>query len=86
MKDNMNYRMIKITAGMTGEFEIISTNAPDQLIEKQLKDNIKREENLKPIENPYGIIEKEGYTVNLIGCHSIDEEPTIDKEFDYYDY
>ena len=34
---NMNgYRTIKITAGMTQEFEIIWTNAPDHVIKAQL--------------------------------------------------
>ena len=37
MVEDMNgYRTIKITAGMTQEFEIIWTNAPDHVIKAQL--------------------------------------------------
>lgn len=85
------YRTIKITAGMTQEFEIISTNAPDHVIKAQLMYIAACEEEGKEIpENPYGMIKEFGYTVNLIGCQDDLsqedlEEAIIDKEFDYYD-
>lgn len=86
------YRTIKITAGMTQEFEIISTNAPDYVIKAQLMYIAVCEEEGKQVpENPYGMIEEFGYTVNLIGCQDdFDSEDMktaiIDKEFDYYDF
>ena len=86
------YRTIKITAGMTQEFEIISTNAPDHVIKAQLMYIAACEEEGKEIpENPYGMIEEFGYVANVIGCQddfdSEDMETAIiDAEFDYYDF
>ena len=85
------FRTIKITAGMTQEFEIIWTDAPNELIEKQLTYNGKMEIEGKIIKNPYGIIEENGYTVNALGSNDSMtyedlEEVIIDEEFDYYDY
>ena len=91
-KRTEGYRTIKITAGMTQEFEIISTNAPDHVIKAQLMYIAACEEEGKEVpENPYGIIEEFGYTVNLIGCQDDLsqedlEEAIIDKEFDYYNF
>lgn len=84
------FRTVKITAGMTQEFEIINTNAPDHVIKMQLMyiSTCKEEGKTVPA-NPYGIIEEFGYTVNCIGnqdtCNGTNEENTIDVEFDYYD-
>lgn len=85
------FRTIKITAGMTQEFEIIWTDAPNELIEKQLAYNGKLETEGKVIDNSYGIIEENGYTVNALGSNDSMtyedlEEVIIDEEFDYYDY
>ena len=85
------YRTIKITAGMTQEFEIIWTNAPDQVIKAQLMYIVACEEEGKQVpENPYGMIEEFGYVVNVIGNQdnltTEDlEDVIIDAEFDYYD-
>lgn len=84
------FRTIKITAGMTQEFEIISTDAPDYVIKAQLTYNNACEEEGKTIENPYYVIEELGYTANCLGCQddfdSEDMETSIiDAEFDYYD-
>lgn len=85
------FRTVKITAGMTQEFEIISTNAPDHIIKAQLMYISACEEEGKEVaENPYNMIEEFGYTVNLIGCQDnfdIEDMETaiIDAEFDYYD-
>ena len=90
--DDMNgYRTIKITAGMTQEFEIIWTNAPDHVIKAQLMYIAACEEEGKQVlENPYGMIEEFGYVVNVIGSQdSLTtedlEDAIIDAEFDYYD-
>lgn len=62
------YRTIKITAGMTQEFEIIWTNAPDHVIKAQLMYIAACEEEGKQVpENPYGMIEEFGYVANAIG-------------------
>lgn len=84
----MKSRTIKISAGMTGEFEVIKTDATDEVIEKQLAENSKLEEKGKVIDDPYGIIKDYGYKIDLVGCQDdIDlEEIKIDVEFDYYDY
>lgn len=87
---NEGFRTIKITAGMTQEFEIISTDAPDYVIKAQLTYNNAYEEEGKEIENPYYVIEELGYKVNCLGCQddfdSEDMETAIiDAEFDYYD-
>lgn len=84
------FRTIKITAGMTQEFEIIWTDAPDYVIKAQLTYNNACEEEGKTIENPYYVIEELGYTANCLGCQvdfdSEDMETAIiDAEFDYYD-
>jgi len=84
------FRIVKITAGMIQEYEIISTDAPDHVIKAQLMYISACEEEGKIVpENPYGMIEDFGYTVNLIGCQddfSFDDMETaiIDVEFDYY--
>ena len=92
MVDDMNgYRTIKITAGMTQEFEIIWTNASDHVIKAQLMYIAACEEEGKQVpENPYGIIEEIGYVANGIGSQdSLTtedlEDVIIDAEFDYYD-
>ena len=85
LKDNVNgyNRIIMIYAGMTGEFEVIKTNAPNEVIEEQLRANAKDEH-----VDPYDIIEANGYYVDCLGCHDdLDiEDLEIDKKFDYYDY
>ena len=80
------YRTIKITAGMTQEFEIIWTNAPDHVIKAQLMYIAACEEEGKQVpENPYGMIEEFGYVANVIGNQDGTEDAIIDAEFDYYD-
>ena len=84
------YRTIKITAGMTQEFEIMWTNAPDYVIKAQLMYIAACEEEGKQVlENPYGMIEEFGYVANVIGSQdSLTtedlEDAIIDEEFDYY--
>lgn len=85
------FRTVKITAGMTQEFEIIMTNAPDHVIKAQLMYISACEEEGKEVpENPYGMVEDFGYVANVI-CSQDDfnaddlSEMIIDAEFDYYD-
>ena len=84
------FRTVKFTAGMTQEFEIISTDAPDSVIKANLQYINTCEENGEQIENPYAVIEAMGFKVNCLGCQddfdSEDMETAIiDAEFDYYD-
>lgn len=84
------FRTVKLYGGMTGEFELISTDAPDSVIKANLQYINTCEENGEQIENPYAVIEAMGFKVNCLGCQddfdSEDMETAIiDVEFDYYD-
>lgn len=84
------FRVIKITAGMTQEFEIILTNAPNAVIKANLQYVSTQEEEGNSIDNPYQVIEAMGFTVTCLGCqddfNSEDlENAVIDEYFDYYD-
>lgn len=87
----MKFRNIKITAGMTMEYEIITTNAPDCVIEANLKYNSCLQEEGEKINNPYEVIEAMGYKAICIGSQDdfdFDDlkEMNVEAEFDYYDY
>ena len=57
---NKNMRVVKITAGMTQEFEIIHTDAPDHVIKAQMMYiSACEEEGKKVPENPYDLIGEE---------------------------
>ena len=85
-------RTIKMTAGMTQEFEIIKTTAPDHVIKAQLMYISACEEEGKEVpENPYDMIVEFGYYVTVVGSQdSLSEEDletiTINAEFDYHDF
>lgn len=84
------FRVIKLYAGMVPEFEIISTNAPDSVIEANLRFINICEEKGEPIEEPYTIIKSMGYEVNELGSQDTFttedvEEMGLDAAFDYYD-
>lgn len=83
-----NNRLICLTSGMLGEFEIIKTNATDGLIEEQLRLNCRKEVDREEIDEAYGLIEEQGYTVELVGSHSsMDDIPDeVNNTFDWYDY
>ena len=90
--DVKSFRTVKITAGMTQEFEIISTDAPDHVLKAQLVYISACEEEGRAVpENSYSMVEEFGYSVTVIGCqddfnfHTLDEL-IIDAEFDYYDF
>ena len=78
--------IIKIRAGMIPECEIIITNAPIEVVEIQLRINCVREENGKPIDNPYNYVEQKGYTVDYIEDTHFFDEDKIDHFLDWYDY
>jgi hypothetical protein len=80
---------VNIYAGMTGDYQVIRTDAPKELIEKQLQHNNELEEKCETIDNPYSLLEQKGYAVELV-CSSDDSIDIytieIDFELDYYDY
>lgn len=78
--------IIKITAGMMPECEIIVTNAPIEVVEIQLSINCTREEKGEPIDNPYDYVELRGYTVDYIEDTDFFDEDKIDHFLDWYDY
>lgn len=82
------FRTVKLMAGLTPEYEIISTNAPDSVIKAGMSYVNFCSEAGENIENSYAVIEAMGYVVNLIGCQEDFEEDdlkevVIDAEFDY---
>lgn len=85
-----NLRIIKLFAGLTEEFEIIETDAPDSVIVANISYINNCLENASFPEDPYEVIKAMGYHVTLMGSHEdYDNEVVmriIDKEFDYYKY
>lgn len=61
-------RLIRIFFGVNDEFVLISTKAPDVLIELQLKKNNDARQNGKIINDPYAFLKECGYDVFIIGC------------------
>lgn len=86
--DGNEFRMIKLNAGMTMEFEVIETNAPDSVIMANMTYISACQENGEQIDNPYAVIEAMGYGVELIGNQDTIKPWSleIDAEFDYYDF
>lgn len=82
------FRIVKLSAGMTMEFEIIKTNAPDSVIMANMTYISACQEDMEDIDNPYAVIESMGYEVELIGNQDTmdSDEVVVDKEFDYYEY
>lgn len=68
------------SSGMAEEYEIIRTDAPNQVIEEQLKRYYDGE--------PYELLTNSGYAVEIVGSqYDFDDGlPDIDKEFDLYGY
>lgn len=85
-RNDFGARSVCITAGCNEEFEVIRTDAPKEVIEIQIKLNCYNEEYGKVIENPYGILESEGYTVEIIGNQDTMKEPSNVERYDWYDY
>lgn len=76
----------KLYAGMTGEFEILKTDAPEGVV----VDYILASGNMNLPENdPEKFFTNHGYFVDFIACQYDDElskEITVDQEIDIYDY
>ena len=80
-------RLIYFTYVMSEEYEVIRTDAPNELIEEQLRLNCKREMEGETVQS-YDLLEEKGYTVELVGSHmSVHDMPSgIDATFDWLDY
>ena len=91
MAEKRKYRLVKFSAGMTQELEVITTNAPNPVIEANLKYISCLRKEGETIKNPYEVIESMGYKVICIGSqddfdYNDLKEMDIQAEFDYYDY
>ena len=76
----------KLYAGMTGEFEILNTNAPESVV----IDYIVAAGNMDlPGDDPEKFFTDRGYSVDFFVCQDDDdlaEEIAVDQEIDVYDY
>lgn len=85
-----NVRSIRIHAGMTGECEIIRTDAPDCIIEAQIRENSNKQENGTVIVDPYALIKSKGFTIEVVMNSELDAECNmevpVDAEFDLHQY
>lgn len=74
---------IKLYAGMTGEFEVLKTDAPENIV----IDYIVACSNMTLPENdPELFFTEKGYHIEFLGCQYDDLEINFDKEIDIYDY
>lgn len=76
----------KLYAGMTCEFEILNTNAPESTV----IDYIIAAGNMRlPDDDPEKFFMDRGYSVDFLACQDDDElaeEIAVDREIDVYDY
>lgn len=84
-------RIIRLYADMTGEFEVIQTDAPDKVIEKQLYENMLKLENLEQVDkDAYTFIKSQGYIVKVLGNEDDFDLKEVkgfaDAEFNICDY
>lgn len=77
-------RTIKLYAGMTGEFEILRSDAPDSVIIQYIQ---ACNTDILPENDPDLFFSLSGYFVQFLACQYDDcEEIEIDIEFDTYNY
>ena len=84
----MKSRIIEIYGGMTGEYEIILTNATNEQIEEQIKIISYLLDFDECLINPYALLESYGCEVIVLGSQDDDlrSQIEIDDEFDFYSY
>lgn len=79
-------KIYKLYAGMTGEFEILKTDAPESVV----IDYIIAASNANlPEDDPEKFFTDRGYYIDFLACQDDDEiadEIAIDQEIDVYDY
>ena len=76
----------KLYAGMTGEFEILNTNAPESVVIGYI---IAAGNMSLPDDDPEKFFVDRGYSVDFLACQDDDdlaEEIAVDQEIDVYDY
>ena len=80
------YKTYKLYAGMTGEFEILKTDAPESVV----IDYIIAAGNVDlPEDDPEKFFTDRGHAVDFLACQDNDdlaEEIAVDQEIDVYDY
>lgn len=73
----------KLYAGMTGEFEIIRTDAPESVVIDYI---IACSDMELPENDPELFFTKKGYRIEFLGCQYDDIDINFDAEIDTYDY
>lgn len=74
---------VKIYAGMTGEYEIIETDAPKETIIEYI---ITCSNGTLPDDDPKKFFEERGFCIDFLACQYDDLEIKCDYELDSYDY
>lgn len=89
-RNNPDMRIMKIFAGMDGQYEMIASDAPDYIIGQQLLIDMTMEAEGFTIDDPYSFIKIAGYTCKYL--YSQDDalnwelEYDYNKSFDWYDF
>lgn len=84
------FRNIKLYGGMTGEYEVIKTDAPNSAIKAEIvyhNASVDDDDYEWTKQIVYPIMTALGYSVECLGCQNDfeDESIEIDASFDYYD-
>ena len=79
-------KIYKIYGGMTGEYEIFRTDAPENVVIEYVWSCAN---DMLPDNDPNLFFEKRGYKVDFFACQYSDDKEeglTVDKKIDMYDY
>ena len=82
----IHIRTVRLFAGMTGEYVIIQTDAPDDLIKEQIRVNNQDLEQGKEITDEFSFITDKGYNVEVLCDHDSNDGVECDVEIDLYAY
>lgn len=74
---------IKIYASMTGEYEILETDAPKETIIEYI---IACSNGTLPDDDPEKFFKQKGFCIDFLACQYDDLEIECDYELDSYDY
>ena len=88
MYDWEGYRIYKLYGGMTGEFEVLKTTAPREVVIEYI---IAASDLTLPDDDPDLFFQQKGYAVEFLWCQDDDLdaellEKIVDEEIDTYDY
>lgn len=76
-------KIYKLYAGMTGEFEILKTDAPEKIVIEYIQACITE---TLPNNDPNLFFAQKNYSVEFLACQFEDDIASIDQEIDVYDY